>query len=196
VDHIEQLMDVIQTVNVMERSILGIDGLSRSGKSTLVRQLSQKLSDSDIHFVVFHMDDHIVERKHRYQTGNAEWYEYYYLQWDIDWLTTNFFNMLRESTVVSLPFYDPSTDTQVKKSLALSLNGLILIEGVFLQRKEWRAFYDYMVYLDCPREERFSRESAATQKQLTKFENRYWKAEEYYLNMEKPRESADLVLLG
>ena len=41
---------------------------------------------------------------------------------------------------------------------------VIVIEGVFLQRKEWRDFFHYMVYLDCPRETRFLRESEETQK--------------------------------
>ena len=52
-----------------------------------------------------------------------------------------------------------------------------------------------MVYLDCPRETRFLRESKKTQKNLSKFENRYWKAEDYYLETELPKDRADLVII-
>ncbi|MGQ0438274.1 kinase, partial [Bacillus sp. B-TM1] len=51
-----------------------------------------------------------------------------------------------------------------------------------------------MVYLDCPRETRFLRESKETQKKLLKFENRYWKAEDYYLETESPKDRADLII--
>lgn len=71
---------------------------------------------------------------------------------------------------------------------------MIIIEGVFLQRSEWRSFYDYVVYLDCPRNKRFLRESNATQKDIEKFRNRYWQAEDYYLKMEAPAKQANLIL--
>ena len=51
-----------------------------------------------------------------------------------------------------------------------------------------------MVYLDCPRETRFLRESPETQKNLSKFKNRYWKAEDYYLETELPKDRADVVI--
>jgi uridine kinase len=58
---------------------------------------------------------------------------------------------------------------------------VVIIEGVFLQRKEWREFFDYIVYLDCPRETRFLREGEIVKGNIEKFRNRYWKAEDYYL---------------
>ena len=45
------------------------------------------------------------------------------------------------------------------EKVQIPIVGVIVIEGVFLQRKEWRDFFHYMVYLDCPRETRFLRES-------------------------------------
>ncbi|MFD3448827.1 kinase [Microbacteriaceae bacterium 4G12] len=177
------------------RFVLGIDGLSRSGKTTLVNKLSQNLQGK-FPLYIFHIDDHIVERKKRYHTGYEEWYEYYNLQWDIDWLRENFFGQLRDANQLTLPFYDSASDTQILKNVTLPNRCVIIVEGVFLQRKEWRNFYDFVVYLDCPREKRFLRESDNTQKQLTKFENRYWKAEEFYLNTELPEENANLVLKG
>ncbi|HWJ77174.1 MAG TPA: hypothetical protein VNR61_03740, partial [Niallia sp.] len=62
-----------------------------------------------------------------------------------------------------------------------------------LQRMEWRSFFDFMIYLDCSREKRFARESLETQQKLDKFKNRYWKAEDYYLDSLKPQEQADFV---
>ncbi len=39
----------------------------------------------------------------------------------------------------------------------IEANSIFIIEGIFLMRHEWRGFYDYRLYIDCPstiREER------------------------------------------
>ncbi|WP_144507639.1 kinase [Bacillus mycoides] len=177
-----------------ERFILGIDGLSRSGKTTLVKELEEDMKKSGIPFHIFHIDDYITQRNKRYATGFEEWYEYYNLQWDIDWLQRNFFGKLQSDIQIQLPFYYDETDICEMKEIQLPLVGVIIVEGVFLQRKEWRNFFHYMVYLDCSRETRFLRESEETQKNLPKFQSRYWKAEEYYLKKESPRDLADFVI--
>ncbi|AJI10784.1 kinase [Bacillus cereus] len=192
-------MSTSEIINVMKkhkenRFILGIDGLSRSGKTTFVAKLKENMKQESIPFQIFHIDDHIVERNKRYHTGYEEWYEYYYLQWDIAYLQKKFFQKLQTETKLKLPFYNNETDSSEMKKVQIPIVGVIIIEGVFLQRKEWRDFFHYMVYLDCPRETRFLRESKKTQKNLSKFENRYWKAEDYYLEMESPKDRADLVI--
>lgn len=95
---------------------------------------------------------------------------------------------------IEITFFHEETDICEMEKVQIPIVGVIVIEGVFLQRKEWRDFFHYMVYLDCPRETRFLRESEETQKNLSKFENRYWKAEDYYLETELPRDRADLVI--
>ncbi|WP_377865260.1 kinase [Bacillus sp. R86525] len=188
-----EIMKVIQE-HKDERFIIGIDGLSRSGKTTLVKKLVENMKRSGISFHIFHIDDHITERNKRYNTGFAGWYEYYNLQWDIDWLLRNLFQKLQSDIELELPFYHDETDSCEMKEIHLPLVGVIIVEGVFLQRKEWRDFFHYMVYLDCPREKRFLRESEETRKKLSKFQNRYWRAEDYYLKMELPKDGADLVI--
>lgn len=195
-DHFITLLQLISNLEIDGRFILGVDGLSRSGKTTLVKKLSEAVKEKNLPFYVFHIDDHIVERKKRYNTGHEEWYEYYHLQWDINWLRDHFFDKLKFSNDLILPFYDDESDTQSIKNVKLPNTCVIVIEGVFLQRKEWRSFYDYVVYLDCPRNKRFLRESKHTQQNISKFQNRYWKAEELYVNTEFPTKIADLVLQG
>jgi uridine kinase len=137
-----------------------------------VNRLSQSLKELNINCVVFHIDDFIVERKNRYNTGNEEWFEYYNLQ------------------------YDNVSDNHNIKTINVPSDAVIIIEGVFLQRKEWKDFFDYTVYLKCPRNTRLHRESKETQKNMNKFRNRYWKAEEFYIKTEVPERNADLVLEG
>lgn len=181
-------------VKSAQRSILAIDGLSRSGKTTLVGELSTLLEKENIEFTIFHIDDHIVKRSQRYNTGFEEWYEYFYLQWDVDGLRKNFFEKLLNSNHIELPFYDDKTDELDTRTIKLPKGGLIVIEGVFLQRKEWKDFYHNIIFLDCARNKRFARESEAAKLDLVKFEKRYWKAEEYYMNTFHPLKNADTVI--
>ncbi|MFB4166896.1 kinase [Virgibacillus sp. JSM 102003] len=193
-DKITNALKKIPKVEQGQKVVLGIDGLSRSGKTTLVRNIEQHIQEENIFTCVLHIDDYIVERERRYNTGNEEWYEYYNLQWDVEWLKENLFKKLKESNELQLLTYDNSTDSQKFQTVKTPNTCLIIIEGVFLQREEWRSHFDFMIFLDCVRDERFNRESAETQTNIEKFEKRYWKAENYYLETVSPIEQADLVI--
>ena len=78
------------------------------------------------------------------------------------------------------------------EKVQIPIVGVIVIEGFFYSEKNGD-FFHYMVYLDCPERQDFY-ESKKTQKNLSKFENRYWKAEDYYLETELPKDRADLVI--
>ncbi|MFF3101706.1 kinase [Viridibacillus arvi] len=181
--------------------IVAIDGLSGAGKTTLVKKLEQELNNNNSSVVIIHIDDHIEKKHKRYETGHEEWYEYYYLQWDIKMLTTSLFEGLKcNKKNITLPYYDKSTDTISAKQISVAVDSIILIEGIFLQRKEWREFYDYTIFLDCPRELRYervlNRDSYIGDKQaiLLKYKRRYWLGEEHYLNTENPIKNADIVI--
>lgn len=174
--------------------IVGIDGLSRSGKTTFVHQIEYELIQKNVSYHTFHIDDLIVECCKRYNTGNDVWIEYYFLQWDIEWLTNHFFILLKERKMLKLPYYDNLKDVQKLQTVDLGEVELIIVEGVFLQREEWRDFFDCVLFLDCPREKRFARENERVRTELEKFQKRYWKAEEFYMTKVNPFEKADFII--
>ncbi|WP_102028405.1 kinase [Salirhabdus sp. Marseille-P4669] len=191
---IETCIESIPTVSNSERFIVGIDGLSRSGKTTYTNLLHQKLIEYQMPILVFHMDDFIVERKKRYDTPFDEWYEYYQLQWDVDYLKKVFFSKLKTASQVVLPSYDPDNDDIVQKKMKLPTPCIILIEGVFLQRKEWHKYFDFFIFITSSKDKRFQREHADTKKKIDKFKTRYWIAESYYLENRNPEKHANLVI--
>ncbi len=187
--------EIMRSVDHDRRFIIGIDGLSRSGKTTFVKKFSAMLEEKGLQNITIHLDDHIVERTKRYATGEEEWLEYYSLQWDVDLLKESLFGNLVHSNEMLLPFYDEMLDRTMLKKLDLTGMKIVIVEGVFLQREEWKKYLDYTVFIDCPRNVRFARESLQTQQNIKKFKNRYWKAEDYYLERVKPVEKADNVIL-
>lgn len=194
-DFSEKIMKEIHSaIGQNDRFILGIDGLSRAGKTTLVKKLASMLDSKDIQNLIIHIDDHIVERKSRYNTGQDEWQEYYYLQWDIESLREILFEKLISSNELELPYYDNTLDRHEYKKLNIADKKVFIVEGIFLLRKEWSSFFDLTVFLDCPRNVRFSREGLKTQQNIEKFTKRYWKAEDFYMEKVRPLENAQIVL--
>lgn len=181
--------------------LIGIDGLGGAGKTTFVQEFQQVVQLQQKEVLIIHLDDHIVERNKRYATGNEEWVEYYYYQWDVEQLVSVLFQPLLEgSDTLSLPFYDKKWDAIHFQTVNVSPRAIVLIEGIFLQRPEWRAFFDKVFYLDCPRDIRrqrvLSRDDYIGDQQaiLDKYERRYWVAEDYYLQQVKPLQAADVVV--
>jgi uridine kinase len=181
------------------RFIVGIDGLGGAGKTTVAKELRHALELSNHKTILVHLDDHIVETHKRYGTGNDEWFEYYFLQWDIGLLETELFKKLHGSGSINLPFYHSPSDTVTTKAIHLDPSAIVLIEGVFLQREEWRRYVDFMVYIDCSHELRAERVLDRDfylgdhQARLDKYKRRYWLAEEYYVDEMNPIGSADYI---
>ncbi|CAM3726913.1 kinase [Mesobacillus thioparans] len=192
---IEDLVsEIVSKAEHSDRLIIGLDGLSRSGKTTIAKNMAAMLEETDIQIGMIHLDDHIVDRTKRYGTGQAEWKEYYFLQWEVEHLREILFGKLKDDNELVLPFYDDQLDQQVYKKLNLTGKKIVLVEGIFLQREEWKEQLDYTIFIDCPRQIRFERENARTRENTGKFENRYWKAEDYYLEKLNPKVKADKVI--
>jgi uridine kinase len=192
-DNINAIAASIPTPEKGKRVVVGIDGLSRSGKTTMVKKIEACLHEKRFSVKILHIDDYIVERNRRYHTGYDEWHEYYHLQWDVRALQETLFKKLKNATELKLPKYNSKSDTHQIEMISLLHTDVIIMEGVFLQRTEWRDFFDFILYLDCPKETRFARERKETQQNLDKFKNRYWKAEDYYVEKECPKERANIV---
>ncbi len=194
--------EVIKRFNSLDRGqrplIVAIDGLGGAGKTTVVKELVGTLENEYI-INVLHIDDYIVESEKRYNTGNEEWFEYYYLQWDIELIKKCLLKIHNNQQELTLPFYNRATNTVINSKRLFVSNSILLIEGVFLQRNEWREFYDYTIFLECLKHVREKRvlkrdsyigDVSAIRK---KYEKRYWVAEDYYLTKEQPLQKADLL---
>ena len=80
--------------------IIGIDGSTGSGKTTLVTNLKDKLKEYGYHVVSLHLDDFIHDRKTRYNGNFEEWYCFYHLQWRYDYIISEILNPLKNNLIL------------------------------------------------------------------------------------------------
>lgn len=197
------LLDKLKNTDISKRIyIVGIDGLGGAGKSTLVDSLKSELQNESYNSYILHIDDFIHPKSIRYNDSKEEWYCYYNLQWRYDYLIKEILDPIKRGEKIDkdIEFYDKENDTYIKKHIYIPHNSVLLLEGVFLQRKELKDYLDFVVYLNVPQEIRLDRVLkrdvyiGSANDIKDKYNRRYFPAEDRYILEYSPALNADLVL--
>ena len=192
---------VIDLAAAKDIPVIGIDGLGGAGKSTISEKLCQKLEEHHYSALLLHIDDFIHVREVRYNPAYSDWQCYYDLQWRYDY----FLDVIRNikdcrDDYIDIELYDKDNDTYFQQRFDVSRNSIVIVEGIFLQRKELKDVFDYMVYIDIPEEIRLERVLkrdtyiGGEQEIIDKYKNRYFPAEHKYIENYQPQKRADLCM--
>ncbi len=182
--------------------VVGIDGLGGAGKSTVSQEISKLLETDGCNVAILHIDDFIQPRAVRYNDEHPEWECYYVLQWRYDYLLREILTPIRSGMAFDgdIELYDKDNDTYCLTPTSIPVGSIVIIEGVFLQRKELSGIFDYMIYIDIPESTRLERVLErdgyiGDREQIkAKYDNRYFPAERHYITSCAPRENADYVI--
>ncbi len=193
--------NVINSIDKNNISIIGIDGLGGAGKSTISETLCQKFKENHYHTILLHIDDFIHVRDVRYNSDYPDWQCYYDLQWRFDYFR-DVINEIKSNKkdYINIELYDKDNDTYCEQRIAICKNTIVIVEGIFLQRKEYNNIFDYMIYIDIPEEVRLKRVLKRDtyigdeQQIIDKYENRYFPAEHRYIEEYQPQMKADYVI--
>lgn len=192
---------ILKLSSEKERVIVGIDGLGGAGKSTISEKICSEIKNNNVHTILLHIDDFINVRKVRYNSAYPEWQCYYDLQWRYDYFTGIIDQIKnRMNSHIEIELYDKDDDCYFTQNYDTKEKTVVIVEGIFLQRKELYGIFDYMVYIDVPEDERMTRVLKRDtyigneQQIIDKYENRYFPAERKYFNEYHPKQSADFVI--
>lgn len=198
----ENIIRNIQQRQANKTFITGIDGLGGAGKTTYAQKLEDALKLAGMKVVLLHMDDFIHKRSVRYNKNKAEWDCYYNIQWRYDYVLENIFIPIHKGKEIHhmIEFYDKTQDVYHQRRLDIDADTILMIEGVFIQRPLLRNYFDYVIYLDVPKEKRLSRvlnrDTYLGNRDmiLKKYINRYFPAEDKYVTEYNPIEKTDYIV--
>jgi len=177
--------------------LIGIDGLGGSGKTMYAYKLQQQLEGS----VILHLDDFVHKKEVRYNENYEEWYCYYHLQWRYDYLIQKLLLPLKSGLDVNetIEVYNRETDSYILREIEIPAGTTVIVEGVFLQRPELRPYFETVIYLELDQETRLQRITdrdiyMGNKKEIAlKYNQRYFPAEEKYIEQCNPLALADIV---
>jgi uridine kinase len=171
--------------------LVGIDGSGGSGKSTLARAIHALLPGS----VIIQMDDFYRPSSERQAMALLLSKA---IGADFDWerVRQQVLEPLRQGTNGRYQRYDWNRDTLAEWH-DVPLESVVLVEGTYSTRRELASFYDYRIFVDCPREVRLARglqRDGEGARHL--WENEWMPAEELYVEKHSPFRTADLRIDG
>ena len=192
---------ILDVAEKKDMPVIGIDGLGGAGKSTIADSVKECLEAKGHNVILLHIDDFIFQRSIRYNDAYPQWECYYDLQWRYNYFI-GIISLIksREESKIRVDLYDKNTDCFEPEDLAITDNTVIVVEGIFLQRKELRSLFDLVAYIDVPEEERLRRvlerdKYIGSEDDIRqKYEERYFPAERHYTSKFSPKANADIVI--
>lgn len=153
--------------------LVGVDGCGGSGKSTLANRIRDGFRDVKI----VQMDDF-----------------YFKNTFDLERVKKQVLQPLSKNLTAEYQRYDWQTQT-LAEWRKIEIGGTVIVEGVHSIHSKLSDFYDYKIWLDCPREIRFQRGIERDGESMReKWENDWMPAEDFYIKTDLPRERADLII--
>lgn len=129
--------------------LVGISGIDGAGKSTLSKQLCEKLNERGVYAYTIHGDDFLFERKIRNANPNQA-IAYYFETFDYSKLFNEILIPLKEEKefrkVVEL--LDWEKDIFYSKEFKFKAPCIIIVEGVLLFKKQFAHVFDHKIWID------------------------------------------------
>lgn len=181
--------------------VAAISGIDAAGKTTLARQVARDLEARGMRAALIHLDPWHTPAEIRFGADRSP--EHFYRH---AFRLGELFDLLVEPLrrkrshrltvdLIRLPGEARYTHTYDFQDVEV-----ILLEGIFLLRRELRPRYDLAFWLDCPfdvalrRALQRNQEGASREEIIRDYMDLYFPAQELHLERDRPRTAADLVL--
>jgi uridine kinase len=196
-----QILEARASVPPEQSALVAITGIDGSGKSYLAAQLQKQLGAHGVCAAIINVDGWLNLPHKRFDNSNPA--EHFYLH------AVRFEEMFRQ---LVLPLrdrrslrleadYAEETATEYRRhTYEFEELDVILLEGIYLLKRPFQAYYDLSVWIECSFETALERAIARAQEGLTPqvtakaYRNIYFPAQEIHFQRDDPRSAARIVV--
>ena len=185
-----------------QRSLLvGISGIDGSGKGFVVKQIEARIGQHSIAVANINVDGWLNLPNRRFSTIKPA--EHFYANaLRFDQLFSKLLLPLKShrSVTVAADYADETAETYRQHTYNFKDVGVVLVEGIFLFKREHRGLFDLAVWVDCSLPTALARalvraqEGLSPAKTIRAYETIYFPAQRIHFTRDNPREMAHLVL--
>lgn len=179
---------------------VGIDGVDGAGKTTLADRLGQVLEAAGHRVIRASIDGFHNPRAVRYARGRESGEGFYRDSFNLDAFRRELLDPMgpRGSGRFRRAVFDHRTDQPVDAPVeAAGKSGILLVDGIFLQRPELRASWDLVVFLDTPFEQsyrRMAQRDGSDPSPYAPANRRYLEGQGFYFAECDPKGRADILV--
>ncbi|MFJ7746466.1 uridine kinase [Peribacillus sp. NPDC097295] len=170
--------------------LIAIDGRGGSGKSTLAAYIQAQSQD----VTIVHMDDFYLPSTRRTQIPPDK----NLIGADYDWprVCGQVLQPLTSGVEAVYQRYDWETD-ELAEWHSVPSGGTVIIEGTYSTRLELAPFYDFTIWVECPRDKRLARGIERDGEEMRPmWEDNWMVYEDLYVDAHGPRDRVNLVVDG
>jgi uridine kinase len=198
---IAQILETRRSIPAQQSALVAITGIDGCGKGYVTARLFEQLTREGVHAAIIHVDGWLNLPEVRFDSSNPA--EHFYLRaFRFDEMFSQLVLPLRERRTLRLEAdYTEETATRYRKhSYEFEELDVILLEGAYLLKRPFQAYYDLSIWIECSFETALKRAIARTQEGLTEeatveaYRNIYFPAQEIHFRRDDPRSAATLIV--
>lgn len=187
--------------------LVGIDGMTCSGKTTFARNLATALTSEGYHTCGISIDDFCNPRALRYRTDEPEALQVYKYNFREELFLENVLRPARDNGNLEFSFtaLDPVTDRNSRQvSYVLYSHSVAIIEGLHMFKPIFNSYFDYRIMITIDPATQIERARVRDvvdrhnppEEIEDKYVNRYRPSFEFYLRQDDPMSNIDLYIIN
>ena len=204
---LEQLAEIICSVECTHPVRVAIDGVDAAGKTTLADELAPLIEKRNHHVIRASIDGFHLPKNIRYRKGENSPEGYYEDSFDLARIRENLLKPLGSggNRKYCPAVFDVHADKPVIYQWMKSPeNAILLFDGVFLLRPALSDYWDFLIFVDVDfmvsvmravtRDQADAKSELPPQKVLEKYNQRYVPGQRIYLSEVQPKSKANIIV--
>lgn len=200
-DVAENILRLRQLIPPDRSLLVGVSGIDGSGKGYITKQLEARIAQHSISTAVINADGWLNLPDKRFSAINPG--EHFYKNAiRFDELFGQVLMPLRDGKSVEavVDFVEETATHYSKRTLSFRNVSVVVVEGIFIFKQEYRRFFDLAVWLDCSFFTALARALERKQERLPPaatiraYESIYFPAQRIHLELDQPSKSANMIV--